>query len=79
MDSLIQRRENQGEGLGHTMEPSEAQEPERGKNLGSNSGMPQKAEGESDQLPVRHIAFWGKTVSLRFREWGRSTVLCGSV
>jgi hypothetical protein len=53
---------SQGEGLRRTMEPGEAQEPVRGgstvcqtgKNLGSNSGLPQEAEGETDQLPERH-------------------------
>jgi hypothetical protein len=52
-----------------------------GKNLGSKSGLPQEAEGESDQLPKtpEKPRFWGETVSFRFREWGGSTVLCESV
>jgi hypothetical protein len=42
-----------------------------GKNLGSNSGLPQVAEGDTDHLPMRHPSnclFWGETMSLRFRE-----------
>jgi hypothetical protein len=50
---------SQGEGLRCTTEPDEMQESVRGretacqigKNSGSNSGLPQEAEGETDHLP----------------------------
>jgi hypothetical protein len=48
-----------------------------GKNLGSNSGLLQEAEGETDHLPMRHTSnclFCGENVSPRFREWDGSTV-----
>jgi hypothetical protein len=53
-----------------------------GNNSGSNSGLPQEAEGESDHLPMRqpsNCIFGGEIMSLRFRERGESTVLYKSV
>jgi hypothetical protein len=51
-----------------------------GKSLGSNSGLPQEAEGETDHLPETLVtACWGEALSLRFREQGGSTVPCESV
>jgi hypothetical protein len=52
-----------------------------GKNPDSNSGLPQEAEGETDHLPetASNQLFWGETISLRFREWGGSIVLCKNV
>jgi hypothetical protein len=54
-----------------------------GKSQGLNSGLPQEAEVESDQLLLIRLllvtTFWEETISLRFREWGRSTVLCECV
>jgi hypothetical protein len=50
-----------------------------GKNLGSNSGLPQEAEGELDHLTMGHPSnhlFGSETMSLRFREQYGSTVLC---
>jgi hypothetical protein len=52
-----------------------------GKNMGSNSGLLQKAEAKSDQLPKDTLVtapLGGETVSFR-REWGESTILCKSV
>jgi hypothetical protein len=46
-----------------------------GKNLGSNSGLPQEAEGETDHLP-ENASNHSETMSFRFREWGGSTELC---
>jgi hypothetical protein len=51
-----------------------------GKNLGSNSGLPQESEGDSDQLSKGTLVstfFGGETV--RFRLQGGSTVLHESV
>jgi hypothetical protein len=52
-----------------------------GKNLGSNSGLPQKAEGSliNSQKALSNALFVGETMSLRLREQGRSTVLSESV
>jgi hypothetical protein len=52
-----------------------------GKNPGSNSGLPQEAEGETDHLSetTSNILFWGETVSFRFKDHGGSTVLCKSI
>jgi hypothetical protein len=50
------------------------------KNLGSNLGLLQEAEGETDHLPeATSNRLLGEVVSLRFREWGGSTVLYKSV
>jgi hypothetical protein len=81
---------SQGGDLRCTKKHSEVQEPvkegstahQTGKNPGSNSGLPQDAEGELDHLPMGHLSnchFGGETVSLRFREWYGSTVLCESM
>jgi hypothetical protein len=54
-----------------------------GKNTGSDSGLSQEGEGESDQLSKdTHVTtFFGgvETMSFRFREQSGSTVMCKSV
>jgi hypothetical protein len=53
-----------------------------GKSLGSNSGLPQEAEGKLDHLPMGHPSihhFLGDTMFLMFREWYGSMVLYESI
>jgi hypothetical protein len=52
-----------------------------GKNLGSNSGHLRRQKGRliTSQRPLVTTSNHSETVSLRFREWGGSTVLCESI
>jgi hypothetical protein len=75
--------QSQGEGLGCTTEPSKAQEPAReGEHCSSNADLSQEAEAGPDHLPTGHPSnchIVSETMSLRFREWFRSTVLYESI
>jgi hypothetical protein len=74
------------EGLGCTTEPSEAQESKRGvlpvrlvRTWVQIQACFRRQKGSLiNAQSVRHPS-WGETMSLRFREWCGSTVLCESV